>query len=104
MNRESASPETLRKRYIWGPVRDLTETMAQIVLAYQFVDGLKAEIKRKLAGMEGTFEVLLSKARFEEARLRDVGQVEKTSGWTKPGGSIQNHSALSHPTVKEWTI
>ena len=77
------------------------ETMAQSVLAYPLVDGLKAEIKQKLAGVEGTFEELLSKTRFEEARLHDVGQVEKTSGWTKPGGSIQNYSALSHPIVKQ---
>ena len=48
------------------------ETMAQSVLSYQFVDGLVPEIKVKLAGCEGTFEELLSKARFQEARLRDV--------------------------------
>ena len=33
-----------------------------------------------------TLRELLSKARFEEARLHDVAQVEETSGWTEPGG------------------
>ena len=42
------------------------------VLANQFVNGLLHELKQKLAGREGEFQELLSKARFEEARLCDV--------------------------------
>ena len=61
------------------------ETMAQSVLAYQFVDGLLPNIKMKLAGSEGTFEELLSKARFQEARLRDVATAERKSVQPKPG-------------------
>ena len=47
------------------------EKMGQTVLAYQFVAGLKLEIRLKVAGHEGSFEQLLMKARLEEAKLRD---------------------------------
>ena len=46
--------------------------MGQSILANQFTAGLLPEIKVKLAGCEGTFEHLLSKARFEEAKLRSM--------------------------------
>ena len=49
-----------------------TEEMGQSVLSNQFVSGLKPELKTKLAGMEGDFEQLLVKARFEEAKRRDI--------------------------------
>ena len=49
-----------------------TEAMGRSVLAYQFVAGLKPNLKSKLAGVEGTFDQLLVKARFEEAKLRDL--------------------------------
>ena len=48
------------------------ERMGQTVLAYQFVAGLKPEIRLKVAGHEGSFEQLLTKARLEEAKLRDL--------------------------------
>ena len=48
------------------------EAMGQSVLSYQFVAGLRDELKAKLVGCTGIFEELLGKARFEEARLRDV--------------------------------
>ena len=46
--------------------------MGRSVLSYQFVAGLRQEIKVKLAGVEGTFEELLVKAQLEEAKLRDL--------------------------------
>lgn len=49
------------------------EAMGQSVLTYQFVAGLVDPIKSKLVGTGGTFEELLAKARFEEARLKEVG-------------------------------
>ena len=49
-----------------------TEEMGQSVLSNQFVSGLKPELKTKVAGMEGNFEQLLVKARFEEAKRRDI--------------------------------
>ena len=47
------------------------EDMGRSVLSYQFVACLGQDIKIKLAGVEGTFEELLVKARLEEAKLRD---------------------------------
>ena len=49
------------------------ETMGRAVLANQFLAGLYPELKGKLAGQEGTFDQLLARARFEEAKLRDFG-------------------------------
>ena len=46
--------------------------MGESVLTYQFVAGLTGDIKAKVVGCERTFDELLLKARFEEARLRDI--------------------------------
>ena len=46
--------------------------MGQLVLANQFVAGLLPELKAKVAGSEGKLEQLLTKARFEEAKLREL--------------------------------
>jgi len=43
------------------------EAMGRSVLASQFVSGLLQEIKEKVAGSEGDFNALLTRARFEEA-------------------------------------
>ena len=48
------------------------KAMGRSVLAYQFGAGLKDKLKSKLVGQSGTFEELLSKARFEEARQREI--------------------------------
>ena len=42
------------------------------MLASQFVSGLRPEIKAKIAGTEGSIDALLTKARFEEAKIRDL--------------------------------
>ena len=54
------------------------ETMGRAVLANQFLAGLHRELKGKLAGQEGTFDQLLARARFEEAKLRNFCG---DSGW-----------------------
>lgn len=62
-----------------------TEDMGRSVLAYQFVAGLKPNLKSKLAGIECTFDQLLVKARFEEAKLRELSTVKpKTSSRDSP--------------------
>ena len=40
-----------------------------MVLVNQFVAGLLEDIKTKVVGIEGGFDQLLSRARFEEAKL-----------------------------------
>ena len=52
------------------------EAMGRSVLAYQFTAGLLPHLKAKIAGQEGTFEELLTKARFEEAKYRDIVETE----------------------------
>ena len=51
------------------------DRMGQSVLSYQFIAGLVSDLKRKLVGREGTFEQLPEVARFEEARIRDIGHL-----------------------------
>ena len=49
------------------------EEMGKAVLASQFVTGLREDIKAKLARCDGDLDQLLIKARFEEAKIRDLG-------------------------------
>ena len=48
------------------------ERMGRTLLANQFVTGLRPDLKRKLIGTEGSLEELVLKARFEEAKTRDL--------------------------------
>ena len=49
-----------------------TEAMAQMVLASQFVSGLIPCLKSKIVGTEGNIDQLLQKARFEEAKGKEL--------------------------------
>ena len=56
------------------------EHMGQTLLANQFITGLRSDLKRKLIGTEGSLEELVLKARFEEAKTRElVGDKPRTS-------------------------
>ena len=70
------------KAYSSAEYGDQSDAMAQSVLAYQFVSGLRSDLKTKLVGREGTFEQLLAAARFEEARFKEVINPERTSHQT----------------------
>ena len=48
------------------------EKMGQSVLANQFFGGLHSDLKAKVVGVEGSLEQLLLKARFEEAKKREL--------------------------------
>ena len=48
------------------------EKIGQILLAYQFIAGLKPEIRLKVVGHQGFFKQLLMKARLKEAKLCDL--------------------------------
>ena len=60
--------------------------MGKTVLANQFIVGLVPELKRKVAGSERDFEQLLTKACFEEAKLREV------TVKSKPTSQSQSHT------------
>ena len=42
--------------------------MGHAVLTNQFISGLRPELKSKLAGHQGSFDQLLARARFKEAK------------------------------------
>ena len=48
------------------------EEMGRTVLVNQFISGLLPELKTNVVGSEGDFDQALTKARFEEAKLRDI--------------------------------
>ena len=52
------------------------EKLRQMVLTNQFVTGLREDIKIKVVGVEGSFDQMLTRARFEEAKLRDLSNNE----------------------------
>ena len=75
------------------------EAMGQSVLRYQFVAGLRPELKAKVVGCGGSFEELLSKARFEEARLREVTPTrteprESNTQSERPRGQLPTQAPL----------
>lgn len=52
--------------------------VGQMVLANQFISGLRSELQAKAVGMEGTLDALVLKAHFEEAKAKELAEV-KTS-------------------------
>ena len=57
------------------------EEMGRAVLSNQFISGLRPELKTKVAGTDGDFDVLLTKTRFDEAKRRDI---TGPAAWSKP--------------------
>lgn len=83
------------------------ESMGQSVLAYQFIAGLLSDITLKLAGSEGSFEQLLMRARFEEAKLRDLvdpaSKSSRNSAGVPAGGAVQSSRGGSAATRQKET-
>ena len=52
------------------------EKLGQMVLTNQFFTGLCEDIKIKVVGVEGRFDQILTRVRFEEAELRDLSNNE----------------------------
>ena len=73
------------------------EEMGQSVLSSQFVAGLVPELKTTVAGLEGGLEKLLTKARFEEAKIRDLIEVQKKPAGT-PKSSSDSQDVQGGPT------
>ena len=69
--------EALRKLFskAYSNLSGEAETMGQSVLANQFVAGLCPELKAIVVGAQGNMEQLLTKARFEEAKRKDLAMV-----------------------------
>ena len=72
------------------------EKMGRTVLASQFVSGLRSELKSKVVGSEGSLEQLLAKARFEEAKRKELLNVQPPKRPT-PAASGQNQNQDNSP-------
>ena len=63
-----------------------------LVLAYQFTAGLLPTLRSKVAGVESSFEQLLVKASFEEAKLWDLcgcaSDSKQFKGYYKPNPRV----------------
>ena len=75
--------------------------MGQSVLANQFVSGLRTDIKAKVAGSEGGFDQLLAKARFEEAKLRDLSGCKPRSTIAPSPRPVFNPPQSQHSQSKQ---
>ena len=53
------------------------ERMGEMILANQFIAGLLPSLKAKIVGSEGTMDQMLLKARFEEAKSKELRSVTK---------------------------
>ena len=63
---------------------EAAESMGRSILASQFIAGLVPTLKSKVAGIDAGFDEALVKARFEEAKIRELspkGSDRKTSRW-----------------------
>ena len=75
--------------------------MGQTVLAYQFAAGLKPEIHLKVAGTEGSFEQLLMRARFEEAKLRDLQSIPLNRGMRNTDTAVPTTTSSTSGTPRQ---
>ena len=66
-----------------------------MVLVNQFVAELIEDIKVKVVGIEGSLDQLLAKARFEEAKLRDLNTTN--TGSLPKSSSVFVTSNITHP-------
>lgn len=71
--------------------------MGENVLAYQFVAGLIEPLKLKLVGIKGTFDELLTKARFEEARLKERMRSNNSSRQATQTGASNREASSREP-------
>jgi hypothetical protein len=73
------------------------EKVGQTVLASQFVAGLRPNLQVKVVGMEGGMDQLVPRARFEEAKSKELAAARassKSSNKGNPPGSGASASAV----------
>ena len=75
--------------------------MGRSVLTSQFVAGLLPDIKLKLAGVEGSLDELLVKARFQEAKLRDLAGISSMVVTKKPSVPTSQHKGFGTNRASE---
>ena len=82
------------KAYPQATHGEAAESMGKSILASQFIAGLVPSLKSKVAGGDGGFDEALVKARFEEAKVRDLN----------PKSSIRNSKPSNESTNKSVTF
>ena len=60
------------------------EEVGQIVLVTQFVSDLQAELQAKVVGVEGGMDEIVAKARFEEAKFKELSGRSPGTSSKKP--------------------
>jgi hypothetical protein len=73
-------------------------TMGQTVLANQFISGSRTDLKSEVVGTDGNLEQLLVKARFEEAKKRELA-ASKTTPPPKKSSITPHQSAPAKSTA-----
>ena len=78
--------------------------MGKYVLAYQFTAGLLPHLKAHIAGREGTFEELLTRAKFEEAWYRDIVEAGVTVNKPVSAGhmTVTGQNNLTYRSAEIW--
>ena len=74
------------------------KTMGCAILTNQFISGLQPELKSKQAGQDGSFDQLLARARFEEAKQRELAaeREQRSSSRSEWRSSTKNSSEGLH--------
>ena len=85
-----------------------SNTMSQTVLANQFISGLRPDLKAKVVGTEGKLEQLVMKARFEEAKKRELSTsrtapLPRSDSCTPPSSTQRNVPPISVSDPKSKT-
>ena len=74
------------------------ETVGQTVVVSQFVAGLRPELQSKVVGIEGTMDQLVLKARFEEAKAREL---TSRSSFSQKKSSLGNQAQTNQPQANQ---
>ena len=70
------------------------EKVGQMVLANQFISGLRPKLQPKIVGMEASMDTLILKARFEEAKARELAGT-RMSLWKKSTNTTTTNASGS---------
>ena len=77
------------------------EKVGQIVLVNQFLSGLRSELQSKVVGVEGSMEEIVAKARFEEAKRKELSSrnagLQLKKNFPPRGGQANRPSQVTNP-------
>ena len=79
------------------------EKEGQMVLVNQFISGLRHELQSKVVGMEGNMDAVVLKARFEEAKAKELTGKTQVTLLKKPPTASGPTSSLPPSQLKSQT-